>query len=189
VTVHPLDNLFRIWLPLGAASILTTVLVVGVLTESDRYTLGYEPSQPIEYSHKVHAGDNKIPCLYCHSGASRSRHAGVPALAKCMNCHQVTKLESEKIQRIKQAVESGETFPWTRIHTLPDHAYFDHRPHVNAGIECQECHGPVETMEKVSREMNMRMGKCLECHRGERSYYYGPKPDALGPTNCWACHR
>jgi hypothetical protein len=163
--------------------------VVGVLTEPDRLATGYAPAQPIPYSHKVHAGDNEIPCLYCHSGATRSRHAGVPSLSKCMNCHKHTKTDSEHVKRIAAAVEAGEPFPWKRVHTLPDHAYFDHRPHVNGGVACQECHGAVEEMEVVERVMNMRMGKCLECHRGERTYFYGPKPEALGSTNCWACHR
>ena len=168
---------------------MTTVLVVGVLTEPDRYERGYAPEQPIPFSHALHAGQNAVPCLYCHSGAARSRHAGVPELSKCLNCHNVTKKDSEPIQRLTAAVEAGETFPWVRIHALPDHAYFDHRPHVKTGIACQECHGEVEKMEVVSRVMNMRMGKCLECHRGEKTYYYGERPDALGPTHCWACHR
>lgn len=168
---------------------LTTVLVVGVLTEPDRYDVGYAPEQPVPFSHKIHAGDNGIPCLYCHSDAPRSRHAGVPALSKCMNCHKVTKTDSPHIQRISKALEDGESMPWKRVYAVPDHVYFDHRPHVNGGIDCRECHGQVETMEKVQRVLNMRMGKCLECHRGERTYFFGQKPTVQGPTNCWACHR
>jgi len=186
---HPLDHLLKLWVPLGGVAVLSTVLVVGVLAEPDRYVRGYAPEQPVPFSHKVHAGDNAVPCLYCHSGAQRSRHAGVPGPAKCMNCHGVTKTDSPHIQTITATARSGEPFPWVRVYALPDHVYFDHRPHVAAGIACQECHGEVEKMEVVSRVMNMRMGKCLECHRGERTYFHGEKPEAAGPTHCWACHR
>ena len=170
-------------------AVLSTVLVVGVLAEPDRYTLGYAPEQPIPFSHKQHAGDNAIPCLYCHSGALSSRHAGVPPLSKCQNCHSVTLVDSPHIERITEMADNGEPLVWKRVYALPDHVYFDHRPHVRTGIACQECHGEVEEMEVVSRKMNMRMGKCLECHRGERTYLHGPPPEDQGPTNCWACHR
>lgn len=187
--MHPLDKIFRIWLPIAAGAILATVLVVGIVAEPERYELGYAPAQPIPFSHRLHAGDNRIPCQYCHSGAVRSRHAEVPPLEKCMNCHRVTRTERPTIQRIAAAYEAGEAFPWKRIYALPDHVYFDHRPHVNGGIACQECHGRVEEMEVVSRVLNMRMGKCLECHRGEKTYFHGPVPELRGSTNCWACHR
>lgn len=184
-----LDHFTRRWVPVGVFVILTTVLVVGVVTEPDRYALGYAPSQPIPFSHKVHAGDNAIPCLYCHSGADRSRYAGVPPLSKCLNCHQVTRTDSPHIQTIRSLVAEGRAVHWQRVYTLPDHVYFNHQPHVLAGIACQECHGPVEAMVVLERTMNMRMGQCLECHRGERTYTRGPRPQALGPTDCWACHR
>ena len=184
-----LDQTARVWLPIGAAVILTTVVVAGFLTQPDRYELGYEPEQPLEFSHRLHAGDDGIPCEYCHSGAYRSRHAGVPPLDKCMNCHKVTKTDSEAIRTLTAAWEGDERWAWKRIHALPGHVYFDHRPHVRAGIACQECHGRVERMEVVSRELNMRMGTCLNCHRGDRTYYYGPTPEQSGPSNCWACHR
>jgi hypothetical protein len=184
-----LDELLHLWVPVGAVAILATVLTVGIVTEPERYAVGRAPQQPIPFSHKLHAGDNGVPCLYCHSGATRSRHAGVPPVSKCMNCHSVTKKDSRHIQAIAAAYEKGETIAWQRVYDLPDHVYFDHRPHVGAGIACQECHGPVEEMEVLTRVMNMRMGKCLQCHRGERNYLYGGAPEKKGSTNCAACHR
>jgi len=187
--VYLLDNTARVWLPAGLVAVLTTVLVVGVVTEPDRYALGFAPEQPLPFSHKLHAGDNEIPCGYCHSGATRSRYAQVPQLSKCLNCHNVTRTDSPYIEKIRGMVEAGKPLRWKRVYALPDHVYFNHQPHIGAGIECQECHGPVETMEVLERAMNMRMGKCLECHRGEKTYVVGPKPAVEGPTNCWACHR
>ena len=124
-------------LPVGTVAVLVTVLGVGWYTQPDRYARGYAPVQPIPYSHKLHAGTLKIPCLYCHADAERSRHAGIPDVGTCMKCHQVTKTDSPHIQRLKALYDSGEPFLWERVHSLPDHVYFDHRPHVHAGILCQ----------------------------------------------------
>ena len=82
-----------------------------------------------------------------------------------MNCHAVTRVDKPEIKRVTAAFKANEVIEWQRVYTLPDHVYFDHRPHVNAGIACQTCHGEVQTMERVSREMLMRMGNCLSCHR------------------------
>lgn len=150
---------------------------------------GYEPVQPIHYSHKIHAGDNEIDCKYCHSSARVSKHSGIPSLNVCMNCHKTiyeyngeTTEEYSKefydgeIQKLYKAVGwddeeqeyTGETqaVKWVRIHNLPDFAYFNHAQHVSvAGIECQTCHGPVEEMEIMYQYSPLTMGWCINCHR------------------------
>ena len=139
-------NYMRIVLAVAFGAVLMTVLAVGWYTQPDRFVRGYGPAQPIPYSHKLHAGVMKIPCLYCHSGALQSRLAQIPDVARCMNCHQVTKTDSPAIQKLAAIYASGELLKWERIHALPDHVYFDHRPHVKAGILCQTCHGEAQEM-------------------------------------------
>ncbi|MGG7033983.1 MAG: c-type cytochrome [Flavobacterium sp.] len=152
----------------------------------------YAPIQPIHYSHKIHAGDNGIDCKYCHSAARTSKNAGIPSLNVCMNCHKnisefqgdadSTYVEHTKefytaeIQKLYKAVGwdqstqsyTGKTQPvkWVRIHNLPDFVYFNHSQHVTvAGIECQKCHGPVETFEVMKQFSPLTMGWCVNCHR------------------------
>lgn len=150
---------------------------------------GYMPVQPIHYSHKIHSGDNKIDCNYCHSSAKVSKHSGIPSLNICMNCHKsiyeyngetteeyTKEFYDAEIQKLYKAVGwddeaqeyTGVTYPvkWVRIHNLPDFAYFNHSQHVNvAGIECQTCHGPVEEMEIMYQHSPLTMGWCINCHR------------------------
>ncbi len=150
---------------------------------------GYQPIQPIHFSHKIHAGDNKIDCKYCHSSARVSKHSGIPSLNICMNCHKSiyeyngdTTVEYTKefydgeIRKLYTAVGwddanqeyTGDTqaVKWVRIHNLPDFAYFNHSQHVSvAGIECQTCHGPVEEMEIMYQFAPLTMGWCITCHR------------------------
>jgi mono/diheme cytochrome c family protein len=151
---------------------------------------GYQPIQPIHYSHKIHAGDNGIDCKYCHSSARVSKHSGIPALNVCMNCHKsiyevapstATEEYSKafydgEIKKLYDAVGwddaeqkyTGKTKPvkWVRIHNLPDFAYFNHSQHVTvAGLECQTCHGPVEEMEIMYQFSPLTMGWCINCHR------------------------
>jgi hypothetical protein len=164
-------------------------LCVGWFTQPDRLALNYQPRQPIPYSHKLHAGILRVPCLYCHSGALKSRQAGIPPVEKCMNCHKVTKTESPDIKRVAAAVASGAPMPWARIHSLPDHVYFDHRPHAGAGILCQTCHGEVQTMDIVYQSMSMRMSNCLGCHRNPKDALPPETKIVKGPEHCNACHR
>lgn len=151
---------------------------------------GYQPVQPIHYSHKIHAGDNQIECKYCHSSARVSKHSGIPSLNVCMNCHksigevaETTATEEYskefydgEIQKLYKATGwdantqsyTGKTEPvkWVRIHNLPDFAYFNHSQHVSvAGVECQTCHGPVEEMEIMYQHAPLTMGWCINCHR------------------------
>ena len=149
---------------------------------------GYAPIQPIHYSHKIHAGENKIDCKYCHSSARVSKHSGIPSLNVCMNCHKniaefvgskdssyveyTKEFYTAEIQKLYDAVGwdktnqkyTGKTKPvkWVRIHNLPDFVYFNHAQHVTvAGIECQKCHGPVETYEIQKQFAPLTMGWCI----------------------------
>ncbi|MCL9809264.1 c-type cytochrome [Flavobacterium luminosum] len=152
----------------------------------------YAPIQPIHYSHKIHAGDNGIDCKYCHSAARTSKNAGIPSLNVCMNCHKnISEFQGDpdstyveytkefytaEIQKLYDAVGwdktaqkyTGKTKPvkWVRIHNLQDFVYFNHSQHVSvAGIECQTCHGPVETFEVMKQHSPLTMGWCINCHR------------------------
>jgi hypothetical protein len=150
---------------------------------------GYQPVQPIKYSHELHAGVMKIDCQYCHSGAYKSKNASIPSLNVCMNCHKVVKTESPEIHKIYDAlgydVDKGtydstkaKPIQWVRIHNLPDFAYFNHSQHVTVGgIKCQQCHGPIETMPEVFQYSPLTMKWCIQCHKrtqvnGKDNAYY-----------------
>jgi hypothetical protein len=106
-----------------------------------------------------------------------------------MGCHRVTRQDSPPIQELTRIHDSGGTLAWKRVHHMPDHVFFDHRPHVNAGIACQTCHGEVQNMEVLERRMSMRMGSCLACHRDPHEALPRDTRIARGPDNCFACHR
>lgn len=153
---------------------------------------GYAPEQPIKFSHKIHAGDNKINCVYCHSGAEKSRNAGIPAAMVCMNCHKGIQQGSvtgdTEIKKIYAALDydpatqtygnNPKPIKWVKVHNLPDLAYFNHSQHVVVGgVACQTCHGEVEKMDVLSQHSPLTMGWCVDCHRKtevkmEGSEYY-----------------
>ncbi|NTX56786.1 cytochrome c3 family protein [Myxococcus sp. CA039A] len=126
---------------------------------------GHMPAQPVAFSHAVHAGQYELDCQYCHVGAERSRHAGVPSASVCMNCHAQVKKDSPEIQKVAAAVAANAPIEWVRVHRLPDHAFFNHASHVTAGLKCQTCHGQVQEMVRVEQVEPMTMGWCLDCHR------------------------
>lgn len=130
----------------------------------------YAPDQPIKFSHKVHAGENGIDCMYCHTTAEQSKSAGIPATNLCLNCHVLiregTNSGKFEIAKIIEASETGQPIEWTRIHNLPDHVYFNHSVHVNSGkLDCAQCHGPVEEMDVMQQHSDLSMGWCINCHR------------------------
>jgi mono/diheme cytochrome c family protein len=130
----------------------------------------YAPVQPIAFSHKLHAGDNKINCNYCHTGAYKGKQSNIPSLNICMNCHTYVKKGPKygeaEIKKLTDAYEAGTPIRWVRVHNLPDLAYFNHSQHTQvAGLECQKCHGPIEEMEVVKQYSNLTMGWCINCHR------------------------
>jgi hypothetical protein len=126
---------------------------------------GYAPAQPIAFPHDVHAGENSIPCLYCHYGARTSRHAGIPPASVCMNCHSLLEKQTREIEKLKEAVQQHRPISWVKVHNLPDFVYFNHSQHVLSGVRCQQCHGPVEHMAVIRQAAPLTMGWCLDCHR------------------------
>ena len=152
---------------------------------------GYQPVQPIYYSHEVHAGVNQISCLYCHGGAQDSKHASIPSVNVCMNCHMSVKEytgepiiredgttvnANDEIQKLysyagwnpdkKVYDKPGKPIEWVKIHNLPDHVYFNHSQHVKVGqVACQTCHGEIQKMAEVSQFADLSMGWCINCHR------------------------
>src|SRR5215475_2262516 len=159
---------------------------------------GYGPKQPIAFPHKVHAGDNKIPCLYCHYAARTSRHAGIPPASVCMNCHTILEKQTVEIEKLKETVQEQRPLRWVKVHNLPDFVYFNHSQHVLSGVACQRCHGPVEQMERVRQFSPLTMGWCLECHREHAHVQTGfferavqnfqRKPTPVPELDCTSCH-
>lgn len=198
----------------------------------DRET-GYSPKQPIDYSHRLHAGELGIDCRFCHTAADKSRHAGIPSSDVCMKCHkfvttsfdvlqdEMKKLDAKKAEDEKNGVKPDNdakpkliisdklkplydslgldenlepradaeprSIPWVRVHNLPDYAYFDHRAHVSAGVSCQRCHGPVESMQRVRQHESLSMGWCVNCHREANANGISDKP-VHASTDCATCH-
>ena len=175
--------------------IIVLFLVGGYFTINGAVGLGrmqgYQPEQPIYYSHKVHAGTNQISCLYCHGGAQDSKHANIPSVNVCMNCHMAIKdYQGEPIKKedgtavngtaeiqklyeyagwnpdLKKYDKPGKPIEWVRIHNLPDHVYFNHSQHVKVGQQqCQTCHGNIQEMPEVAQFADLSMGWCINCHR------------------------
>lgn len=163
-----------------AAVVLLVVVVAGVTVLGfwDRLFARPEFGQPILFSHKLHAGDKDIPCQYCHAYARRSPVAGVPSVQTCMGCHQLVAARKPEVRKLAAYWQEREPVPWVKIHNLPDFVYFSHKRHIRAGVQCQECHGPVETMEEVYQFSSLEMGWCLNCH-SERG----------ASIDCATCHK
>jgi hypothetical protein len=192
------------WNPTIATLAISTVLLLVLGAFGYKFGMeevgvqqGYAPDQPINFSHKIHAGQYEIDCKYCHSTVEKSKSASIPSLNTCMNCHKYVKASekyngktSPEIQKIYDAIgfdgenmeyiEGFEQKPieWVRIHNLPDLSYFNHSQHVVVGnLECQLCHGPIEEMDKVYQYSTLQMGWCIDCHRergidSENNEYY-----------------
>lgn len=184
-------NFFPRWTNLLPFKIGVCVITlgVGVVAAFTYYAtpktlaVGYQPSQPIPFSHRIHVEQLGLDCRYCHSFVDVSGHSNVPTSNTCWNCHQHVAKGSPKLAPLRSAMgvdvnhsplegEAGKGHPieWVRIHKVPDYAYFNHAAHVNRGISCQSCHGRVDKMEVVYQAENLSMGWCLECHRAPEKH-------------------
>ena len=174
--------------------------------------VGYEPVQPVPYSHALHVGQLGMDCRYCHTGVERAAAASVPPSQTCMNCHKTVRANSEKLIPVFESYSTGMPVEWIRVHDLPDYVYFNHSAHVRRGVGCVSCHGRIDTMEVVSQQKPLSMGWCLDCHRNPEQHLrpveyvfqldWVPEEDqlALGtrlrdthdinpPQDCSTCHR
>jgi len=165
-------DLSKIYKSPAVRGIVAVVFIMVVLYESVQVamgiglTQGYQPTQPIAFSHKLHAGENQINCAYCHTSVYKSKSANIPSANICMNCHSQIKTESPEIKKIYRAIERKQPIQWVRIHNLPDLSYFNHSQHTQVGgIQCQTCHGPIQNMEVVYQYSALTMGWCINCHR------------------------
>lgn len=196
-------------LVLGAPVYLVALIAYGVTPEALR--IGYQPEQPVPYSHALHVGELGMDCRYCHNTVERTGEAAIPPAATCMNCHVTVKKDSDALQPIRAAFAENEPVRWVRVHDVPDYVFFNHEAHVNATIGCETCHGRVDQMVKVYQAKSLTMEWCVDCHRDPSPHIrpadqlttmgYEPKSDDEGKrlmaergikannTNCSTCHR
>ena len=169
---------------------LATCLFAGI--HPDIINVGHQPKQPVPFSHKLHAGQLKLDCRYCHNTVEKAGHAAIPPSATCGNCHGgnrvssgmpgvagrtlgVIHAESTLLEPIRNSLETGDSVLWERVHDLPDFVYFNHSAHINRGVSCVSCHGRIDKMEVVTQVEPLSMKWCLECHRN-------PEPNIRDPN-------
>ena len=185
----------------GANSV-AVVVIVGLfagpaIAMGITYALWYSPyatgqfltwAQPVPFSHKHHVGDLGLDCRMCHAGVEKAAFAGIPSAQVCMTCHSQLFTDAPMLAPLRESAASGVPLRWTRVHRLPDFAYFDHAIHVRKGVECSECHGRVDRMPLMRRVAPLTMQWCLDCHRNP-----GPRNGTLASTrrltDCSTCHR
>jgi hypothetical protein len=153
-----LDHLLKVRVPLILFVVVLAFTFAYFATSAPRLGVGYQPEQPIQYSHLLHAGEMDIDCQYCHIGVDKGRHAVIPAVSVCMNCHTYAVIDSAEVVKLRRYYDENLPIAWERIHKLPDHVYFSHSAHVNKGIDCTNCHGPIEKMEVVEQVKPWSMG-------------------------------
>ena len=186
---------------LGA--VLLAVLVFLALSSWSRQpTVAQASAQPINFPHNVHVEQYKMDCQYCHADARRSEYAGLPSVTRCMGCHKITAADRDEIKKLAAYATKNEPIPWVRVFKVPEFTYFPHKSHLRAGVKCQVCHGPVETMTTAGGRTGPRivndllnltglrpaspplsMGWCIDCHR-EQNATRGTK----APLDCVTCH-
>ena len=149
------------------------LLIGGVVTAglnyyfTPKYTrVGFQPTQPVPFSHSIHVKQLGLDCRYCHDGVEKSWYSNVPAADTCMNCHSAVRADDPKLEPVRASYkDANKPVEWVQIHKLPDYVYFNHSVHVNRGVSCVECHGRVDEMDEVRHEKHFSMTFCLDCHR------------------------
>jgi len=215
-------NIYPKWTniaPLKIAACL--LLLIGTVVAGVTYyatpkwtEVGFQPLQPVAFSHALHAGQLGLDCRYCHTYVDRSEHSNVPAASTCMNCHSMVLSSDDRLAQVRESYDSGEPVPWVRIHNTPDYVYFNHSVHVNRGVSCVECHGQINEMDEVYQAKPLSMAFCLECHRNPENFIRPPdevynldwQPESataqieqgekfvhdwkvMPPQSCSGCHR
>ena len=183
--------------------LLALLVVLAMSSWSRRPAAAQSSIQPIAFPHNVHVQTYKIDCQYCHADARRSEYAGLPSVARCMGCHKITAADRPEIKKLAEYAAKSEPIPWVRINHVPEFVYFPHKAHIRAGLRCQTCHGPVETMTTFGARVGPRLGNdllnlvgfrppqpplsmgwCIDCHRAENA----KNPSLRAPLDCVTCH-
>jgi hypothetical protein len=210
---HSTNTLAKVSIFGGVFAAAATIWVVLEINRSPYVTRAHEArEQPVPFSHAHHVGGLGVDCRYCHTSVDKSAVAGIPPTKTCMNCHAQIWNQSPMLEPVRASFRDGTSIEWTRVHDLPDFAYFNHSAHVNKGIGCSTCHGRVDKMPLVWQEKSLQMEWCLECHRRPEKYVrplsevynvaYEPPADQLDlgtrlvkdygikpRTSCSTCHR
>lgn len=201
-----LNKLPQILGAVGAVVPALAVLLIWYYVTPKHFQVGYAPTQPVPYSHRLHVGQLGMDCRYCHANVESAAKAMIPPTQTCMGCHSLVKTESAKLKPVRESWEKGSSVEWVHIHKLPDHAYFNHSVHVAVGVGCATCHGRVDKMEVVRADQPINMGWCLDCHRNPTpnlrpkdqvtNMEWTPAlaanwtaPEVNPPTHCSGCHR
>ena len=168
---HSTNTIAKVSIFGGIFLVAASVWVLAEINRSSYNTGQYtEVQQPVQFSHKHHSGDDGIDCRYCHTSVETSNTAGMPPTKTCMNCHSQIWSESPYLEPVRQSWKEGRPIEWTRVHDLPDYAYFNHSIHVAKGVGCNTCHGPVHEMAAVYQAKSLQMEWCLECHRAPERF-------------------
>lgn len=206
---NKIRNIAGIVLGVGPLWALAVIYYGGAPRTTD---VGYMPTQPVPYSHALHAGALGMDCRYCHTTVEQAAHAAVPPTETCMNCHKTIWTKSPKLAPVRESYATGKPVEWMRVHDLPDFVYFNHSAHVTRGVGCVSCHSRIDQMEVVYQANTLSMSWCLDCHRAPENFLrppeevtnmtwvppedqvtYGKKLRAKNninpPTDCSTCHR
>lgn len=149
---------------IGLVAPLYVVFIVAYGFSPVTTDVGYQPVQPVPFSHEMHAGQLGLDCRYCHATVEYAAKAAIPPTQTCFNCHTQIRKDSPRLALLWKSYETGMPVEWVRVHDLPDYTYFDHSAHVTRGVGCVECHGRVDKMEVVYQYASLSMGWCLDCH-------------------------
>lgn len=158
------------WLPVAvvaALALIGGVVAAGVTYYgTPKYTrVGYQPVQPVPFSHATHAEQLGMDCRYCHNTVDQSWFSSIPAASTCMICHSVVLKDDPRLALVRESAATGKPIPWVQVHLVPDYVYFNHAVHVARGFSCVECHGRVDQMDEVRHAKSFSMSFCLDCHR------------------------
>ncbi len=158
--------------------ISVVLLALAAQVACDGLRTATPPPQPVAFSHRLHAGVNRIGCLTCHVYAQHAPVAGIPAMERCHGCHRFVSKDKPAIQLVNQTFEQGKVLEWNQLYRVPDHVYFTHERHIASGLRCQTCHGEVQEMDVLVPVRQLLMGWCVDCHRTKGA-----------PTDCLTCHK
>jgi len=154
--------------------LLVVTLLLGAAWEMQRAPYvtyqGVAQAQPVPFSHQHHNAGLGIDCRYCHTSVEQSSYAGIPPTKTCMNCHSQIWTNAALLEPVRESYRTGKSLLWTKVNYVPDYVYFNHSIHVNKGVGCASCHGPVNKMPLMYQESSMRMEWCLNCHRAPEKF-------------------